>query len=125
MGRSSRMADTKERVLKESKMWKLWEWKSRYSIMLEKLNTILNVLDDLNERLDELEEKEPKENGELKSLKGELQRKSQFIEHLLLMAIDNNLNNHKEKDSVTSSLSPAVRDYLKKKNGDSLKSRLP
>lgn len=108
------MANQEKRVLtKEFKMWKPWRRRSKYSLLMDKLNQISNQLSDLEDRLDDLEEKKP-DNSELVGLKGALERKNRFIEDLLIKMLDGNFN-VKREDSSTANLSPALKDYLKKK----------
>lgn len=119
------MANTKERVLvKETKMWKIWKRKSKYKLIMEKLEKISTTLYNLEESIAE-NEKDKDDSIEIKVLKAELQRKNQFIESLLLRMLDGNFNSMKREDNTISKLSPSVQDYIKKKNGEATKNRLP
>lgn len=103
-------------------MWKFWKYKTKYNCLMEKLEEISNGLSDLEERLEELEKKEP--DPELKILKGELQHKNMFIESLLIKMLEGSFNSKKD-NYLPPNVSPAISDYLKKKNGEAIKPKLP
>lgn len=121
------MANTEKRLLTERKMWwKFWKRKNKYKLIMEKLDKISTTLYNLEESVAE-NDREPDDkeiNIEIKILKAELHRKNQFIESLLLKMLEGNFGIKKE-DSITTKLSPTMQEYLRKKNGDAVKPRLP